>query len=1177
MARKDLNKKIESAVVETSKLVNKLNELKAAGEKGTAEFITLAEEAKKQLATLSKLSTAISNSFSQTGNVKQFNEDVKKVGQNITKVTKVQKDSTKVIEDAEKKSLQRRERIQKAWDSRKAKRLEAEELKKKKADKDEETRRKRVLDNIEREEIRKFKARVQRLKQEQKEQEAAEKRRSVRGGFGAQFTGRAIGGAIGSLTKYLGLYQLLNTAVTAFNELTIGSVRQAIAFEKAVANLSAVAGATSEEVKALSKNALDVAGTTKFTAEEIVGLQTELAKLGFSAEDVVASTSAIANASQALNTPLDATALLIGKVRNQFGLLVESTSEIADTLVTTINESALSMDSFGVAIQYVGPIASQLGLNLQQVSGAMAVLADNGFTASRIGTGLRGILTELGKESGDAQASLRKLAAENINLAEAADLVGKRNAAQLLTLLENLDAIDEANTKYYQQGRALQSSATQIDTFSGQLDILTAAWRRYQISLGESIVKSDLIITVLENLAPKAAATARAFQLMNDVGFDKYEESVDRIVGGADDFDEALRLAGVTIEEYDKSLELLQQGKVKGSFLAQSSNDFRKEYDAAVKVFDTVEGIGEQLLLSVQAKKDDINITKGQDYANKVYGKTVDSLIKKSIQGINVNKEISAEYDNLTYSITLLDEKIKTATGSRLLQLKSERAVYKQMKEQLNNSLLDEDGIYKAREKDQRDRIQLRLDEIKRRTKEEVDSLNERAKVETKIAKTAAERADIEAERTLLVSEAYQRQSKDIRALSGEFDTQIEKIEKAAQASDDLSKILTSDIIDDVKSAVADYSDEITKLDQKLADNQITQEEYNAAREAQYETLKNNIEAFKQLGDISPEVAAFFDEIAKKALEAGYALDSLPDPLTGWDKFVKDFEDGGYLDVLGDAINRTGDVLGDFSSVALENTKNRIASELELIKSRYETEDFLAKQQLQNGLINEEQFRRKQSELRKKQVQEENKLAKELFEAERKQERQDVTIDAAVSTGEAIIGAISDYGFPAGLGIGALLSSLIAGQLAGQLSAISSKKFYEKKFEEGGMVEGPSHAQGGVPFTVQGQGGYEMEGGEFIVNKKASSLHRHLLESINNSVKPNSSVQPMKFATGGVVSSTFVNNNTSSESVDYLRAIAEATTSTAIQTSKPVRAFVTSTDLRKDESARRIKENNTII
>ena len=52
------------------------------------------------------------------------------------------------------------------------------------------------------------------------------------------------------------------------------------------------------------------------------------------------------------------------------------------------------------------------------------------------------------------------------------------------------------------------------------------------------------------------------------------------------------------------------------------------------------------------------------------------------------------------------------------------------------------------------------------------------------------------------------------------------------------------------------------------------------------------------------------------------------------------------------------------------------------------------------------------------------------------------------------------------------------------------------------MVEGPSHAQGGIPFTVAGQGGYEMEGGEFIVNKRASSMHRDLLERINNSVEP---------------------------------------------------------------------------
>jgi hypothetical protein len=105
-----------------------------------------------------------------------------------------------------------------------------------------------------------------------------------------------------------------------------------------------------------------------------------------------------------------------------------------------------------------------------------------------------------------------------------------------------------------------------------------------------------------------------------------------------------------------------------------------------------------------------------------------------------------------------------------------------------------------------------------------------------------------------------------------------------------------------------------------------------------------------------------------------------------------------------------------------------------------------------------------------------------------------------------------------------------------------------------------------------------MEGGEFIVNKKASSLHRQLLESINNSVKPNSAIQPMKFATGGIVTNNVSNvTGTSKESVNYLKAIAEATVSTAISSSKPLRAFVSNRDLRSSENERRLKERNDRI
>ena len=159
-------------------------------------------------------------------------------------------------------------------------------------------------------------------------------------------------------------------------------------------------------------------------------------------------------------------------------------------------------------------------------------------------------------------------------------------------------------------------------------------------------------------------------------------------------------------------------------------------------------------------------------------------------------------------------------------------------------------------------------------------------------------------------------------------------------------------------------------------------------------------------------------------------------------------------------------------------------------------------------------------------------------------------------------------------------AAIVAGAAA-KADAIRRRKFFPVQFEEGGFVQGPSHSQGGVPFTVQGQGGYEMEGGEFIVNKKAAAFHRSLLERINGSYKPNPSLQPLQFAEGGLIqkpSSATINVDTSvAESVHYLRAIAEATTTSAIQSSKPVRAYVTERDLRTSDTARQLKDRNTRI
>lgn len=1012
--------------------------------------------------------------------------------------------------------------------------------------------------------------------------------------------------AIGTLTRYGLAYKVINTVQRLFTELTIGSVKQSIAFEKALANLGAVAGATSEEVEKLGKNALSVAGATKFTASQIVGLQTELSKLGFTADDVVASTQAIAFTAQALGAPLDTVAQQTGKVINQFDLLIEQAGFVGDVLVTSINNSALSFDSFGTAIQYVGPIAKNLGLTFEQTAGAMAVLADNGFTASRVGTGLRGIFTELGKTSADVEASLNSLAEQNISLSEAVDLVGKRNAAQLITLLKNIDAIDEGNSKYYEQGRALESAAKQANSFSGQMDILTSNFREFQIEIGNVIVESELLLGILDTFFPKGARTARAFQTISDIGFKSFNEGAEQVANGADATEVALEKLGITLDEFTESSEMAGESWLRTwtRFFTGNLTGIEKEsvnaFDDAVALTNKVIGLRDKLQEQSEEGAKQKAITEGQTIATNEYEEAVRNLTQAFEDQINVNDEVDALASSLTSQIEEYQNIINSGTTSvynfitgryDMLELTEEEILkYKGLVgalqgylDQLTNIAFKEDDLNRKRDserrkkaKEEKESISLRLKQIDEETQAEVNALNERARIESSSpSATADEKADIERERQILVSEAYNKKAASIRSIIPLYEENIQKVEDSIKAAEKQAKILGSEIISDAAKALKDYTAESNELKKQFESGEISLEAYNEGLQKSQDNYREYIQTLIDTYGVTEEVAAILLELADGYDAVSVSVDAgrekIKEAKKDWDDFKKEFEDTGWADVASKAVDALGKSLGAFNDVELENTKNRLDADIESIKNRYETEGDILKSQLDNQLITESQFRAKQKELRKAQVVEENAIAKELFNAQKKQDRNDAGLEGIEAAAQAYIEAFKNYEPATAIIVGSIGAGIAAAQTGAQIAAINQRKYYDKKFADGGMVNGPSHDQGGVPFTVQGRGGYEMEGGEYIVNKRATSMHRDLLERINKTGRLNPTVGRMKFAEGGLVSSPL------NESVDYLKAIAEATTSTAIQTSKPVRAFVTSGDLRTNETERRLRDRNDKI
>lgn len=81
------------------------------------------------------------------------------------------------------------------------------------------------------------------------------------------------------------------------------------------------------------------------------------------------------------------------------------------------------------------------------------------------------------------------------------------------------------------------------------------------------------------------------------------------------------------------------------------------------------------------------------------------------------------------------------------------------------------------------------------------------------------------------------------------------------------------------------------------------------------------------------------------------------------------------------------------------------------------------------------------------------------------------------------------------------------------MKALGKAKGGIVEYGGGGLFNGPSHEEGGIPVTTKGSGNmFEVEGGEAIINKKSTSMFKPLLSSINELGGG------VKFANGGISS-----------------------------------------------------------
>lgn len=337
---------------------------------------------------------------------------------------------------------------------------------------------------------------------------------TTRFGTAASRAGRSLGNvarrlfavAAVLLTISAGMAQL-RSSVNVFSE-----------FESSMAAVQAVTSATTTDMAAMTAVSRELGETTRFSASEAAAGMEFLGRAGFQTSQIVGAMPSVLNLAAAAKLDLGRAADITSNIMSAFGVSASEASRISDALAASAANANTDVGQMGEAMKFVGPVASALGISMEDAAAAVGVLSNAGLQASVAGTGLRRVLSELaspGKKAIDTLDKLgvsmsdvdpqtrsltqiiRRLSDANLGAADAFEIFGDRGAPAILALTSQAADLERLTDKVNNSAGAARNMADVMeDNLSGEARRLRSVIESVRIEVGEALspaIRSSIV------------------------------------------------------------------------------------------------------------------------------------------------------------------------------------------------------------------------------------------------------------------------------------------------------------------------------------------------------------------------------------------------------------------------------------------------------------------------------------------------------------------------------------------------------------------------------------------------------------------------------------------------------------------------------------------------------------
>lgn len=299
-------------------------------------------------------------------------------------------------------------------------------------------------------------------------------------------------------------------------------------FAQKNSELQAVLGVAkdSAEMAALRKQARQLGDNTAASADDAAAAQIIVAKSGADKNGILAQTPAILNMSLANKKTMEENATLLIGTKSAFGLADDKASHIADVISMTMNKSQATFEGLSDSLTYVGPVAKDAGVSLEETAAMLGALHDANISGSMAGTGSRAVLSRLQAPTGKAYDAIKELGVKTTD--------SKGNTRPVFSILKEIQRSFEKNklgtgqrAEYMKTifGEEASSSASVLMTAaaSGKLDNLTRL-------IKESDGKTEELVKVMQdNLGGDFKEFQSAYEAVGTDLFDQQEGALRKL------------------------------------------------------------------------------------------------------------------------------------------------------------------------------------------------------------------------------------------------------------------------------------------------------------------------------------------------------------------------------------------------------------------------------------------------------------------------------------------------------------------------------------------------------------------------------------------------------------------------------------------------------------------------